>query len=53
MFPSARDAVRAVLAAQQALGAEQWGEATGPLAARMECGPMKGCRAGRITRSSR
>jgi class 3 adenylate cyclase len=34
-FASARDAVRAVLAAQVALGAEQWGEVTGPLAARM------------------
>jgi class 3 adenylate cyclase len=35
VFPSARDAVRAVLAAQQALGAEDWGEVTGPLAARI------------------
>ena len=26
VFPSAREAVRAVLAAQQGLGAEQWGE---------------------------
>jgi predicted ATPase/class 3 adenylate cyclase len=34
-FTSARDAVRAVLAAQQELGAEQWGEVTGPLAARI------------------
>src|SRR5579872_4250003 len=35
VFASARDAVRAVLAAQQGLGAEPWGEVTGPLAARM------------------
>jgi predicted ATPase/class 3 adenylate cyclase len=35
VFPSARDAIRAVLAAQQALAAEDWGEVTGPLAARM------------------
>jgi hypothetical protein len=35
VFPSARDAVRAVLAAQQELAAEDWGEVTGPLAARM------------------
>jgi predicted ATPase/class 3 adenylate cyclase len=35
VFASARDAVRAVLAAQQGLGAEDWGEVTGPLAARM------------------
>jgi predicted ATPase/class 3 adenylate cyclase len=35
VFASAREAVRAVLAAQQGLGAEQWGEVTGPLAARM------------------
>ena len=35
VFASARDAVRAVLAAQQELGAEDWGEVTGPLAARM------------------
>ena len=35
VFASARDAVRAVLAAQQELGAEEWGEVTGPLAARM------------------
>jgi predicted ATPase/class 3 adenylate cyclase len=35
VFASARDAVRAVLAAQQGLGEEDWGEATGPLAARM------------------
>jgi predicted ATPase/class 3 adenylate cyclase len=34
-FASARDAVRAVLAAQQGLAAEDWGEVTGPLAARM------------------
>ena len=35
VFASAREAVRAVLAAQQGLGAEDWGEVTGPLAARM------------------
>jgi predicted ATPase/class 3 adenylate cyclase len=35
VFASARDAVQAVLAAQQGLGAEDWGEVTGPLAARM------------------
>ncbi len=35
VFASAREAVRAVLAAQQGLGAEQWGEGIGPLAARM------------------
>ena len=35
VFASARDAVRAVLAAQQGLAAEDWGEVTGPLAARM------------------
>ena len=35
VFASARDAVRAVLAAQAGLGAEDWGEVTGPLAARM------------------
>ena len=35
VFGSARDAVRAVLAAQAGLGAEDWGEVTGPLAARM------------------
>jgi predicted ATPase/class 3 adenylate cyclase len=35
VFASARDAVRAVLAAQAGLAAEAWGEATGPLAARM------------------
>jgi class 3 adenylate cyclase len=35
VFASARDAVRAVLAAQQGLGAAEWGEVTGPLAARM------------------
>jgi class 3 adenylate cyclase len=35
VFSSAREAVRAVLAAKQALGAEDWGEVTGPLAARM------------------
>jgi predicted ATPase/class 3 adenylate cyclase len=34
-FSSARDAVRGVLAAQVALTAEDWGEVTGPLAARM------------------
>jgi predicted ATPase/class 3 adenylate cyclase len=34
-FGSARDAVRAVLAAQQGLVAEDWGEGIGPLAARM------------------
>src|SRR5271165_3510426 len=35
VFASARDAVRAVLAAQAGLAAEDWGEVTGPLAARM------------------
>jgi predicted ATPase/class 3 adenylate cyclase len=35
VFASARDSVRAVLAAQQGLGGEEWGEVTGPLAARM------------------
>ena len=35
VFASARDAVRAVLAAQRGLAAEDWGEVTGPLAARM------------------
>jgi predicted ATPase/class 3 adenylate cyclase len=35
VFASARDAVRAVLAAQAELAAEDWGEVTGPLAARM------------------
>jgi predicted ATPase/class 3 adenylate cyclase len=35
VFASAREAVRAVLAAQQGLGAAEWGEVTGPLAARM------------------
>jgi len=35
VFASAREAVRAVLAAQQGLGAADWGEVTGPLAARM------------------
>ena len=35
VFASAREAVRAVLAAQQGLGGEEWGEVTGPLAARM------------------
>jgi class 3 adenylate cyclase len=35
VFASARDAVRAVLAAQVALTGEDWGEVTGPLAARM------------------
>ena len=35
VFASAREAVRAVLAAQQGLAAEEWGEVTGPLAARM------------------
>jgi predicted ATPase/class 3 adenylate cyclase len=35
VFASAREAVRAVLAAQQGLGGEDWGEVTGPLAARM------------------
>jgi class 3 adenylate cyclase len=34
VFASAREAVRAVLAAQQGLGGEDWGEVTGPLAAR-------------------
>ena len=51
-FPSARDAVRAVLDAQQELGAEDWGEATGPLAARMGLWTDEGCRAGRTTRIS-
>jgi predicted ATPase/class 3 adenylate cyclase len=35
VFASAREAVRAVLAAQRGLGGEDWGEVTGPLAARM------------------
>src|SRR6516164_2756483 len=35
VFASAREAVRAVLAAQQGLAGEDWGEVTGPLAARM------------------
>jgi predicted ATPase/class 3 adenylate cyclase len=35
VFASARDAVRGVLAAQVELTAEDWGEVTGPLAARM------------------
>ena len=35
VFASARDAVRAVLAAQVGLAAEDWGQVTGPLAARM------------------
>src|SRR6516164_5140345 len=35
VFASAREAVRAVLAAQQGLAAEPRGEVTGPLAARM------------------
>ena len=35
VFASARDAVGAVLAAQQGLGAEDWGAVTGPMAARM------------------
>jgi predicted ATPase len=35
VFAPAREAVRAVLAAQQGLGAEDWAEVTGPLAARM------------------
>ena len=35
VFASAREAVRAVLAAQAGLGAQDWGEVTGPLAARM------------------
>ena len=35
VFASAREAVRAVLAAQQGLAAEDWGEVTGPLAARI------------------
>jgi predicted ATPase/class 3 adenylate cyclase len=35
VFASAREAVRAVLAAQQGLGAVDWGEVTGRLAARM------------------
>jgi predicted ATPase/class 3 adenylate cyclase len=35
VFASARDAVRAVLVAQAGLAAEDWGEVTGPLAARM------------------
>ena len=35
VFASAREAVRAVLAAQRGLGAADWGEVTGPLAARM------------------
>ena len=35
VFASAREAVRAVLAAQGGLAAAEWGEVTGPLAARM------------------
>ena len=35
VFASAREAVRAVLAAQAGLAAAEWGEVTGPLAARM------------------
>jgi predicted ATPase/class 3 adenylate cyclase len=35
VFASAREAVRAVLTAQAGLAAEDWGEVTGPLAARM------------------
>ena len=35
VFASAREPVRAVLAAQQGLAAVDWGEVTGPLAARM------------------
>ena len=35
VFASAREAVRAVLVAQQGQAAEDWGEVTGPLAARM------------------
>ncbi len=35
VFPSAREAVRGVLAAQQGLGAELWGEEVGPLTVRM------------------
>jgi class 3 adenylate cyclase len=35
VFASARDAVRAVLVAQAGLAAVNWGEGTGPLAARM------------------
>jgi predicted ATPase/class 3 adenylate cyclase len=35
VFASARDAVRAVLTAQLGLAGEDWGEVTGPLAARM------------------
>ena len=35
VFASAREGVRAVLAAQVGLAAEDWGEVTGPLAARM------------------
>jgi len=35
VFASAHGAVRAVLAAQQGLAAQEWGEVTGPLAARM------------------
>jgi hypothetical protein len=49
VFASARDAVRAMLAAQQGLGAEDWGEGIGPLAARMGVWTDEGCRAGRIT----
>jgi hypothetical protein len=35
VFPSARKALHSVLAAQQRLGAEPWGEEVGPLAVRM------------------
>ena len=46
VFTSAREAVRAVLAAQQRLGAEQWGDVTGPLAARMGLWTDEGVLAG-------
>lgn len=49
VFASARDAVRAVLAAQLDLTAEDWGEVTGPLAARMGLLTDERCWAASIT----
>jgi class 3 adenylate cyclase len=46
VFASAKKAVRAVLAAQQSLGAERWGEVTGPLVARMGLWTDEGVLAG-------
>lgn len=48
---SAREAVRAVPAAQRGLGAEGRGEVTGPLAARMGCTPRPRC--GRLRQQRR